>query len=384
MIWGAVILIVSGYFLYTPPEDVSTLYFACWFTLIYLGFTLFEIPHLAWGGEISHDAHERTKIYNLRTAAAYAGLALFYSIPLLPIWETSEITPETLHFSAVVSGLLMLPLLYLCMKRVPDGDCYSSDNEKNNENTVAGNKALRATLNSITHNKPLLIFFTAFLFAGLGLGMWLGLLFIFIDAYLDKGNLFAEIYLISCVIGIVSAGIWVPVAKVVGKKCTWLIAVFFGIGCFVLTGLLEPESATYWSLLILLVIKSLFFVGMESMPQSMLSDIVDYTTLKFKIYRGSTYFSIFLFIYKGAAALGAALGLAIAGWYGFDPSAPGHTESEVFGLMLAMAWVPAVLALIALVFIALSPITEQRHKVIRRRLDLLEARSQRQQQGLQK
>lgn len=385
MILGALVLIISAYFLYSPPDNVSVLYFSVWFTLIYLGFTLFEIPHLAWGGEISNHSHEKTQTYNFRTAAAYFGLALFYGVPLLPIWQSSEITPETLQFSSIVSGLLMLPLLYFCMRYVPNGSSYTVDSAQNHKNTVSGNvssdKSFRTTTNglrltgkSIIYNKPLVIFFTAFLFAGLGLGMWLGLLFIYIDTYLNRGDIFAEIYLISCIIGVFSAGVWVPFAKRLGKKVAWLAAVILGIGCFILTGLLNPENVTYWSLLILLALKSLFFVGMESMPQSILSDIIDYTTLKFKVFRGSTYFSLFLFIYKGAAALGAAFGLAIAGWYGFDPSALIHNDSGVFGLILAMSWIPSALTLTAIFFIYLSPITAQRHKVIRRRLDALETR----------
>ena len=276
------------------------------------------------------------------------------------------------------------------MTRVPSGisKCVRSEGMKTTldqrGNTGAGKTLvqidtndLRATVSSVIQNSPLLIFFSAFLFAGLGLGMWLGLLFVYIDAYLDKGDIFAEIYLISCLIGVASAGFWVPIAKIIGKKYAWLAAVVLGMACFMGSGLLEPRNTTYFSLLILLAIKSLFFVGMESLPQSMLSDIVDYSTWKFGIYRGSTYFSIFLFVYKSGAAIGAALGLLIAGWYGFDPSLLDHTPRAIYGLLLAMAWVPCGFALISIIFITLSPITEKRHQTIRRRLDLLEARFER-------
>jgi len=378
MMAGAVVLVVSGYFLYSPPENVTVFYFAFWFALIYVGFTLFEIPHLAWGGEISPGTHEKTKIFNLRTAAGYSGLALFYGLPLLPLWKTSEITPEVLHFSAIVSSLLMLPLLFLCMKFVPNQPSAVSDiplaesamkdsvSPENNSKLDAG--SLQATLHSILYNKPLLIFYAAFLFTGLALGMWLGLLFIFIDVYLGKGDIFAETYLISCLIGVGSAGMWVYVSSSMGKKYTWLVVSLLGTGCFLLTGWMEPTNATYWSLMALLAMKSLFFVGIESMPQSILSDIIDYTRLKFKIYRDSTYFSLYLFIYKGSTALGAALGLGVAGLYGFNPTTTIQTASGVFGLILMMAWIPGILILFAMVFIYLLPINARRHRIIQSRL----------------
>ena len=77
MILGAAVLVSSAYFLYSPPENVSALYFAFWFVVFYLGFTLFNIPHLAWGGEISHGTHEKTQTYTLRTAVGYSGTVLF-------------------------------------------------------------------------------------------------------------------------------------------------------------------------------------------------------------------------------------------------------------------------------------------------------------------
>ena len=129
MILGAIVLASSGYLLYSPPNDVSALYFAFWFMVFYLGYTLFEVPHMAWGGEISKDTQEKNQTYTLRAVSAYIGAAFFYSIPLLPIWETTGVTPGTLKFSAIVSGLLILPLLYLCMKRVPDGSCYMTSSQ---------------------------------------------------------------------------------------------------------------------------------------------------------------------------------------------------------------------------------------------------------------
>lgn len=378
MILGAAILILSGYFLYTPPDTVSTLYFTFWFTLIFIGYTLFEIPHMAWGGEISHNSHDKTQTYNLRAAAGYSGLVLFYGLPLLPIWDTPEITPETLHFSAIVSSLLMLPLLYFCMKQVPNGTSYSGKNIA--KSSIHNSNAFKETANSVIQNGPLMLFLIAFLFAGMALGMWMGLLFIFVDVYLGKGELFAEIYLITSVFGVASAWLWIYLAKKVGKKNTWSLAMLVGIACFTCSGFLSPANVSYWSLLILFTLKALCFVCLESIPQSMLSDIVDYTTLKFRIYRGGTYFSLFMFFYKVALALGTALGLAIAGWYGFDPAASSHADGGIFGLTLAVTWIPSILALIAIIFIFLSPITERRHRIIRRRLDVWEARSLRQNQ----
>ena len=368
---GAFVMITSGYLLYSPPSDVSAMYFGWWFMVFFIGFTLFEIPHLAWGGEISLQSHTKTQTYNMRTAAGFSGLVLFYCIPLLPIWESRDITPQTLHFSAVFSGLLMLPLLYICIKRVPNGNSHSEVSLKSKKRWTIGDAYF------VTQNRPLLLFLSAFVFAGLGLGMWYGLVFIFVDAYLDKGHWFAELYLLTFLAGVLFSLAWIPVSNIVGKKCAWIFAMALGVFSFIATFLLEPNNVTYFTLLSLLLINTLCFSCVESLPQSLLSEIVDYSTLKFGVYRASTFFSLYIFTYKAVFALGGALGLAIAGWYGFDPSAMFHSDQGVAGLAAAMKWIPSLFGIIAIIFIALLPINARRHKIIRRRLQCLNERSTR-------
>ena len=378
MVTGGLILIVSGYLLYSPPDGVSISYFVVCATGLFLGMTILGIPHMAWGGEIAHNAHEKTQIYSLRTSAGYAGLALFYSLPLLPFWDSTEITPETLHWAGIVSSVLMLPLLYLCLVYVPNGRCLNRKSLEAYETLVSNRQrfcAFKKIASDIFQNKPLMIFLGAFVFNGLALGSWLGLLFIYVDTYLGMGAIFSEIFLISLFIGVVATQAWAQISKYIGKRWAWFTAMLIGMGSFVYTGLLSPENASYNSLLILLIINTLCFVCVESLPQSMLSDIIDYTTLKFGLYRGSTYFSLYMFTYKGAFAFGGALGLAIAGHYNFDPSATLHTKQSIDGLKLGVTWMPVVLGAIALVFIGLMPINARRHSLICRRINRLSPQS---------
>lgn len=362
---GAFVMVTSGYFLYSPPSDVDVFYFGFWFMAFFIGFTLFEIPHLAWGGEISLGSLAKTKTYSLRTAAGFSGLVLFYSIPLLPIWESKDITPQTLEFSAVASGLLMLPLLYFCITRVPNGASLHQVTPRKKRGH------LYKELIYITKNKPLLLFLSAFVFAGLGLGMWYGLIFIYVDAYLLKGHWFAEIYLISFIAGVAFTIAWIKVAAMIGKKLAWIFAMILGVMSFVATFYIEPSNVTYFALLMLLLVNTLCFTCVESLPQSMLSEIVDYSTLRFGTYRGSTFFSLYIFTYKAVFAVGGAVGLAITGWHDFDPASATHTERGISGLITAMQSIPVVLSLVAIFFIALSPITLKRHEIIRRRLQRL-------------
>ncbi|MDC0003467.1 MFS transporter [Porticoccaceae bacterium] len=368
---GGVSFIVCSYFLYVPPLQVSALYFAGWFILFYLAWTLFEIPHLTWASELGDTAEAKNKIFSIRNMTYYSGLLLFYAIPLLPIFETGEITPETLKVSVIVASLLMLPLLYLCLKYTPDSPRTLSTNQQKLEVKPPNNivKEWRLFLKAGLANKPFLIFVAALSFKSLATGMWYGLIFTYVDAYLGLGHQFAQMFLIAFAVGVVVTPVWYKLANRIGKKNTWLFAMVLIMISFIYTSALTPGNTYFGELLALKIVQTMGFTCMWVVAPSMLSEIVDYDTLKFGTERTGLYFSFYTFIQKAIGALALALGFGLAGWYGFDATVTTHSEESVWGLILAMTWVPLFFACLALVFIALSPINVRRHSIIRRRLD---------------
>ena len=116
---GALLLYIAGYFLYIPPDNITLVYFLCWSVVFYLGWTLFDIPHQAWASRLARETTEKSKIFGYRTAVGYSGITIFYVIPLLPFFDTTSVTPETLKWSVISSGVIFFPALYFCIKNVP-------------------------------------------------------------------------------------------------------------------------------------------------------------------------------------------------------------------------------------------------------------------------
>jgi Na+/melibiose symporter-like transporter len=89
------------------------------------------------------------------------------------------------------------------------------------------------------------------------------------------------------------------------------------------------------------------------------------------------YFSVWGLLKKGANALGGAIGLAAAAFVGFDALADpnlagtpaGNSESTLLWLAVLYSIVPAGFKFIALPFIWNYPLTEERQKRIRERLE---------------
>ena len=362
---GGLLFIVASWFLYVPPIGVSAGYFLVLFLAFYLAYTLFEIPHLAWGSELTSDSREKNRVYGLRSLFVFIGTLLFYTMPLLPWFDTNEFTPETLKWSVLVAGSCMLPLLYFSIKTLPSSkqpshhECHPQPKKEN----------VRVVLQAVFTNKPLLTLTAAHICTGFGSGMWFTLLFIVVDAYLGLGAQFAMVYAMSFAFGILSLKFWYLCANRWGKQIAWMVAMALSSLGLLCMGLLSPENTDWRALLVCMTLITSGFACFSFIVPSLLSDIVDYGTWKFGADRAATYFSLFTFVNKSVGALGGALALALAGWVGFDPTLGAHDDLVISGLRYAIAWIPALFILLSIFFIARIPITAKRHLIIRRRLN---------------
>ena len=227
----------------------------------------------------------------------------------------------------------------------------------------------------MTTNTPFKLFLAAFVSGGFATGMWYGLIYIYVDVYLDMGEQFAQLYLIAFIVGLLVTPLWYQVALKIGKRNTWICAIALLIISFILTSALESGNTTFTQLLALKTLQTSGFVCLYAVTPAMLSDINDYSYWKTQSNNNALYFSIKVFFEKASMAAGVALGLAITGWFGFDVAASEHSRTSIVGLKVAITWIPTLIGLISLVFVVLSPIDERRHRIIRRRLDACLARA---------
>lgn len=84
---AAIPLAITFYFVFSPPEGLSQWALFAWltgFTVLTRGFmTLYFVPHIALGAELSEDYEERTAIVSYRTAFGIIGtLAVYGSVSL--------------------------------------------------------------------------------------------------------------------------------------------------------------------------------------------------------------------------------------------------------------------------------------------------------------
>jgi glycoside/pentoside/hexuronide:cation symporter, GPH family len=382
VMFGGLLFIISCYLLYVPVVaetqhggvTITAGYFIGCYLLFYLAKTIFEIPHIAWGSELTRDINRQRMIFGWRTFFIYFGHMLFYLLPFLPIFDSRAFTPATLQWTMLLGGALML-LCLGCGLCVPNGKIVQVPRRSAVE--VGKNSPYQAVV-ELFSNIPLRFLLGAGALMYLGAGMWMALLFLFVDVYLGLGEVLASAYALTFAAGAVASYGWVRLGRRWGNQRTWVVALTLCITAAGLMSLIAPEHSPLWLLVAFMILFVTGYSCLHVIAPIILSAIVDYDTWKFGgQQRTGTFFSVYLFVLKVSAACGGALGFFITWIYGFDATADTHTEESVIGLRLAMTWLPAVFMGLAILCVVLNPLNETRHAIIRRRLDTVAKRHQR-------
>ena len=137
---------------------------------------------------------------------------------------------------------------------------------------------------------------------------------------------------------------------------------------FFCTGMMQPGETSLIPFLVVVMVTNFGYSTILILAPSLLSDIIYYSQWKYGQDCAGTYFSLYTLTLKTNVALGGGLSLAIAGLFDFDPSKAQHSIDSVFGLNLAIAWLPVCIILFSVVAILLIPINSRQHQIVFRRV----------------
>ena len=257
---------------------------------------------------------------------------------------------------------LLLPGLCAALFVVPNGSAPV------NKRRAEKNSIPRGAF--LSQAKPFLLILGASISWGMAVGMFGGLLFIYVDAYLSLGELFAKLSFWGIAWGVVATPVWFGLSLRLGKPRALLLGMVLLSIVYLGMGFLPPGLSSFNLLLALYMLMTFASVSMGVVLGPMLCDVIDYDRLKYGVERNALYVSVHALLGKFPWALGSALGLAITGWFGFDVTAVEHSEASLSGLRLGVSWGPVFFTLLATLFVAKMPLDERRVAIIRRRLAL--------------
>ncbi len=358
MIAGLPLACVAVVFLFTPPADAGAAYFLTWSMLLFIGWTLIEIPYSAWAAELSRDYHERSRISMIRGTFGYFGGLLFMASPILlsPWTGSSQIGAEALAIAGWAVAMTLPFLMFAIVVGVPNG-----------AEVAVRETTVKSLWTAVRVNKPFRFFASAYLAQGLASGAWAATVLLFVNS-IHLASHFPLILLTAWGTRVCVTPLWLKLIYRFGKHRVWS----FGLLC---SGLITPLALFItpgaWALpatLIYAVVLGFVETASLAAPGTVFGDVIDYDTLKTGADQAGTYVAIRALLDKSGGAIGGGAAFWILSLLDYHVKGA-NSDSQMWGLYLSFAIVPSLTYLAVSFFIRKFPIDARRHGVIQRRIE---------------
>ena len=378
---GAIIMGISFSFMWqlyaANSINYNFYYFLIWSLVFYLGLTIYSVPYVAMGYEMSDNFHERTEI--MATAQLIGQLAWviapwFWVIMYDPqFFKTTEIATRSLAIYVAIgcSILASIPAIFIKSKSTLNEN-YEPLTFKNISSSfdqiIIG---FKDALKIIPFRKLCIatfLIFNAFNTVA-GFSFFIIKYFIFIenpDTFGVWPTLFGSIGAIITTILVIP--IVSKLSKSVGKKKAFIISQFISIIGYVLFWFLFIPGKPYLFIFAL----PFFSFGIGSLftlMMSMTSDVIDIDELNSGKRREGIFGAIYWWMVKLGLAIAGLLSGLILSFIEFKSGAASQTSQSMFELRLFFSGIPIFGTLLAIWVMRDYDVTEEKSREISQELE---------------
>ncbi len=347
--------------MWSPPAHLEGAALAAWVAISVFGFytamTAFDVPHAAWGAELTHDPQSRNRVFGLKYFVRAFGLALAFAVGVGLVSDPVTGRAGASAFAAVV-GLGTALAIFTMLPFVP---------RERADYQGRGGVSIQRALGDVWRNREARLLITVFFIEAVGVG-GLSVLVPYVTEYVMKTP-----HLIQAMLGVfvgstfLGVPVWVVLARRFEKQRLWLFAmVQAAVGFGILLFLGEGD----WPLMVVsgVLAGSAQACG-NSIGQSLKADVIDLDELRTGERKEGAYFAAWSFVNKlGNALLASSAGFALH-FAGYVPNVE-QTPLVRATMVLLMGGMPLVgYGVGALLFTRFS-LTRAEHERIRKELDL--------------
>lgn len=351
------------------------IYFMGFSLLFYLGLTIFSVPYVAMGYEMSDDFHERTSIMAVAQfigQLAWVIAPWFWVILYDPSWfPDADAGVRTLSIWVAIPCALMAmtPALFIRSESTLDRDDFKPINLKAISNSLI--EILRATVQAFSIRQFRQLAFATFLVFN-SFNIIASFTFFIIVYHLFDGDAEAAgkwPAMHGCVGALFTTFLVIPVvakvSKTIGKKKTFIITQGISIIGYVLFWFLFIPG-TPSAFLYALPFHSFGIGGLFTLMMSMTADVCDIDEYNSGERREGIIGAVYWWMVKFGHAFAGLLGGVILWLVDFDPDAA--TEASLTGLRLFYSFLPIIGVLGAIAVMWRYDITEEKANEIRKAL----------------
>ncbi len=312
-VFGSIIPIgLTYYMLSAPPDALSGIWLSTWMglgiVLFFIAQTIFVVPHMAWGAEMSDDYHERSKIFGARYAGWTGGyvLALISMGGLISAETQGAAAVRALaHDQALIAIFAMLVFILLCVRKLPERASFQNLTPQNSF----------SALRDIWKNPHARLIIIINFIENIGSGAILSITVYFAN-YVMQNPAAAPLFIFSYMIfALIATPIWIPLSRRIGKKRLWFISLLVTAFAFAAMFLAEPGKD--WIVYLSAAIAGIAGSCGNTISPSIKSDIIDYDEYHTGERKEGAYYAAWFFVTKSAFGFAAfifGISISLAGY----------------------------------------------------------------------
>ena len=339
-----------------PGSYGSSTYLLTTLLLLYVGFTLLTISHIAWGAELTDDYHERSRVQGWREFAHLGSMTLVLLIPAV-LEQTGSALPNVLKMNAMGWYVLALtPIaIFIAVRYVGERPVAHAGNP-------IGFKAAAKVLAQNPFIRRIVI---ADLFIHIPSAIRASVFIFYVSAIIEMPEWSAIIMLSYFAAGPIAVPLWIKVSKHMSKHKAAALGVLLHV--VVTVSYILPGKGDALLFASLFFMSGIVYAGVPFLIRSMVADIVDYDRLQTGQDRAGLFYATVTTTMKVGGALGIGLGYPVLALIGFDPTGP-NEQAQLDGLRYVYAFIPAVSELLVVALLYRYPLGEEMQKRLREQL----------------
>lgn len=351
ILFGSIPLFLSMWFFFTNPQIESQTLLTIWavFALCFLNtaFTVVNIPYSSLTPELTKDYHEQSSLNGFRFSFAVVGTILGAAI-VLPI--LSLFSNESKGFSVVgfIMGLVMLVTALITV--------FSVKENPPSLDTIPKESFFK-TYSAVFKNRAYLLLIITYALNVLALNLLQGILVYYFEYVLHAKDQTQLALVILLLVTMITIAPTVFLSKKIGKRLTYQLGLgIIAIGCLIifLLGHIFGYSFVY-------VI--MFFIGIGlgiafAAPWAMVPDTVEWDAIQTGERKEGIYYGMWTFFSKVGQALSIGFMGLLLNASGYLPNIM-QGEKTIFVIRLLVGPIPAFIFLLAILTLAIYPITEK-------------------------
>lgn len=350
IILGSVLCSIGLYKLFIQKQIDYDAYLLVWISVLYLGWTLFQIPYLSIGYDLEKDYFLRTKLSANRELFILFGLFFSLGFPMFFNFSNAELL-SLIVYIAIFSGFVGVIVM---LNKIPD-------NRKTNKDVE-----LKSVFKNLKNNNLLVRLMFAWFINSLA-NVFPMILFSFYVSYVLGGNdsdrqVVLFYYFLFAILGV---PFWTYVSKRFGKKRTWVTSLILSAFFFIFVLFLSKGDINFF---IIISCITGFCLGADLIiPPSIQADLSDVHLNKFKEDISGILFSLITFFNKLSFAIASLFVFSILSYLNFEANEEINPETKIF-IICSYALTPIVLKCLSSFILMSFRITETDLKKIQKKI----------------